>query len=384
MNLFVELLSARPNESPHLRINLHLFKYILEDHPSIVLRPFATSEMVVWYENALPKLLGNSQWQPVVVAKIWANPYLRILFNMVIAPTLFIKNKIDVAIWSTPGLIPPVPGTHQVQRLSNLLPIVDPLSYRNPLQRLFNFIAARVACRRCEMVVANTQYTRGYIMKYTGAPEHRIAVIPEATDENIVETLRPAQFPFEKTVDIVIPSGLYWHKHISLGLKVARLASKKIGRRLTVWILGGKHPAYHSHLLTEFSEEFSSGQFIYKGRIPKEEVWRAIASAKVVLYPSRYESFGIPPLEAMILGTPVLLSRIASHEEVCGQAATFHEPGSVEDATHKLIPLLAGADAQIQRQFEHVKKFSWRKITRQTVEQLEELLKENKSNARVV
>lgn len=98
------------------------------------------------------------------------------------------------------------------------------------------------------------------------------------------------------------------------------------------------------------------------GFVETEMAVKLMASATALIYPSRYEGFGLPVIEAMASGTPVICSEIASLPEVAGEAALFFDPGNVEElASH--LHLITTDDAYryalVQRGFERIKMFSW-------------------------
>ncbi len=91
--------------------------------------------------------------------------------------------------------------------------------------------------------------------------------------------------------------------------------------------------------------------------------------ASVFVYPSLYEGFGFPPLEAMHYGCPILVSNSSSMPEVVGQAGTYFNPHSQDDLSYKLDKILSTDELRIKNVklgFEQVKKFSWEKCVKET------------------
>lgn len=104
--------------------------------------------------------------------------------------------------------------------------------------------------------------------------------------------------------------------------------------------------------------------------------------ADVFVFPSFYEGFGLPPLEAMSCGIPVITSNVGSLPEVVGNGALFIDPRDESDLCQKLISVLFDAELRrnlIIRGQEQVKKFSWQHTARETLALYRELwIKENK------
>ena len=99
--------------------------------------------------------------------------------------------------------------------------------------------------------------------------------------------------------------------------------------------------------------------------------------ASVFVYPSKYEGFGIPPLEAMTIGCPVIASNISSIPEVVGKAGLYIDPDSLEDMKDKLLLILSGEKTRldfIHMGLEQQRKFSWKRCAEEHIKFYKELL----------
>jgi glycosyltransferase involved in cell wall biosynthesis len=99
--------------------------------------------------------------------------------------------------------------------------------------------------------------------------------------------------------------------------------------------------------------------------------------AKALVHPSLYEGFGLPPLEAMACGCPVVVSNVASLPEVCGDAAYYVNPYDVEsiaDGIHKVLTDEALRQSLIKKGLERAKLFSWEKSAKEHIKIFEEVL----------
>jgi len=95
-----------------------------------------------------------------------------------------------------------------------------------------------------------------------------------------------------------------------------------------------------------------------------------LKQATVFVFPSFYEGFGLPPLEAMSLGCPVVVSKTSSLPEVCGEAAEYVNPQrseSIAKALEKVLGSKTKREAMIKKGYEQAKKFSWEKCARETL-----------------
>lgn len=102
------------------------------------------------------------------------------------------------------------------------------------------------------------------------------------------------------------------------------------------------------------------------GRVPQEDLPALYANAKLFVFPSVYEGFGMPVLEAMRMGVPVLTSKRSSLPEVAGDAALYCNPESVDDLARTILNILGNKklrEVMIQRGHERSKRFSWDHFT---------------------
>ena len=125
----------------------------------------------------------------------------------------------------------------------------------------------------------------------------------------------------------------------------------------------------HHYLVDAGLEEFTN-QIQVIGYIDNREMPALMNMADLFLYPSKREGFGIPILEGMATGTPVLTSNVASMPEVAGNAAYLVDPFNVNDITQGLISILS--DEEIQKNLrkkglERAKEFSWERTAKATL-----------------
>lgn len=112
--------------------------------------------------------------------------------------------------------------------------------------------------------------------------------------------------------------------------------------------------------------------------VTSEELPQFYKNASCFVLPSLYEGFGLPILEAMQNGCPVITSNVSSMPEAAGDAALYVNPESAEDVSKKISQVLSDdklRNEMIKKGFEQVKKFSWEKTARETLKVLEEVAK---------
>ncbi|HID91867.1 TPA: glycosyltransferase family 1 protein [Candidatus Peregrinibacteria bacterium] len=112
------------------------------------------------------------------------------------------------------------------------------------------------------------------------------------------------------------------------------------------------------------------------GLVSEEKLLELYKNAKAYIFPSFYEGFGIPPLEAMAMKTPVIASTSSCIPEICGDAALYFDPNNQKELTKKLEELVKNKwleEKLIQSGLEQVKKYDWEKSAKIIIKQFEEL-----------
>ena len=118
------------------------------------------------------------------------------------------------------------------------------------------------------------------------------------------------------------------------------------------------------------------GRVHYLGYLNNEELANLYRGASCLVFPSFYEGFGLPPLEAMACGCPAVVSGVASLPEVCGDAAYYVNPYDVESIAEGMYKVLTDEDLRrslIEKGLERAKLFSWEKCAKEHLEVFEEV-----------
>ncbi len=126
----------------------------------------------------------------------------------------------------------------------------------------------------------------------------------------------------------------------------------------------------------EADQKPMSNRVLFTGRLSDEEVVGLYANAGALLFPSLYEGFGIPPLEAMSLGCPVLASNIAPAIEVCGDAAIYFDPYSTTEMVRAIKELLGSPERRsemIARGYSRANQYSWSRSAKLLYDAVERL-----------
>ncbi|MEA3459659.1 MAG: glycosyltransferase family 1 protein, partial [Chloroflexota bacterium] len=139
-------------------------------------------------------------------------------------------------------------------------------------------------------------------------------------------------------------------------------------------VIAGKRGWLYEGIFQRVEELGLEGQVVFTGYVAEEDLPALLSGARLLVLPSLYEGFGLPVLEAMACGTPVVCSNASSLLEVAGDAAILVDPLDVEELAAAMERVLRDKELQaemIERGFERAKRFSWEKCAQETLAVLE-------------
>lgn len=270
-----------------------------------------------------------------------------------------------------------------VVTIHDLIPIVLPLYRGSPLVRLYTRLVSASA-RRAHAIIADSNCSKQDIVHHLGIPAERVHVIYLAANTRF----RPVQNTDEVRGKYKLPerfilflSGYDQRKNVRVLIEAfSRLADLyKEGYRL---VLGGAVPDVDSpffpnpsRMVRESGLPGDAVQFI--GEVAEEDKPALYSSAAVFAFPSVYEGFGLPVLEAMACGTPVICSNTSSLPEVVGDAGLALDPQNVErwaDSLQRVISDSRRREAMRAAGIQQASKFTWDRTARETLQVYERLV----------
>jgi len=128
---------------------------------------------------------------------------------------------------------------------------------------------------------------------------------------------------------------------------------------------------FYERLAQKAKDMELSDKVIFPGFVPDEKLAALYRQAEAYVFPSFSEGFGIPGLDAMALGTPVICSNISTLKEIYGEAALYFDPYSKEDIAEKIGKVLTNEKLRqdlIKKGKKQAQKYSWQKMAKQTLE----------------
>ena len=285
-----------------------------------------------------------------------------------------------------PPLIPRLPT---VVTIHDIIPMRLPAYGPAGKVKLYMNLIARAA-KRADMVIAISQHVKKDITDVLHIPPDRIRVIYQATseeyqpitDQDKIKAAREKYGLGERYIFYI--GGLDQRKNVPQLVRAFAHLQAQIGDPNLQLFISGNPDKQKGPLFPDprpvAADLGMNGQIIY--RFVEEEDKAAIYSgARLFVFPSIYEGFGLPPLEAMACGIPVVCSNRTSLPEVVGNAALTVDPDNTNALVNAIHQVLTNdtlhADLSA-RSLERAKHFSWRKTAQETLMVYEEVLSRKK------
>ena len=242
-------------------------------------------------------------------------------------------------------------------------------------RRLAYRFVLRTVTRKAKKIIVVSENTKKDLQKLLKAPEERIEVIYNGVNPEFArpsETLRPDMM---KKLGIQKPYFLYtgvWrdHKNIVGMVKAFAELNKEIGNQYNLVITGRHNPSYKEIPDTIKAMDLENEVHLV-GLVSEDDVRALYQYALAYVFPSFYEGFGLPPLEAMLCGTPVAASNKSAIPEICGEGnVLYFDPYDIKDIKEKMRIIATDASVRqrlVDRGFERVKTFDWNKMATQVL-----------------
>ncbi|MCG2768156.1 MAG: glycosyltransferase family 4 protein [Anaerolineae bacterium] len=232
------------------------------------------------------------------------------------------------------------------------------------------------AVRRADRIIAVSESTRRDIVRLMGTPESKISVIYEGANpifrclenkEELRESLR-RKYGIQEDF-ILFVSTIEPRKNIPTLVRAFRQLLDDYHLDVSL-VLAGREGWRFDEVFNTIEELKLEDRVFCLGRVPTADLVWLYNTAKVFAFPSFYEGFGLPPLEAMACGTPVVASNVSSLPEVVGDAGLLVDPQEVDELTVALWRLMSDEELRedlIEKGLRRASTFSYEKMARETL-----------------
>jgi len=216
------------------------------------------------------------------------------------------------------------------------------------VERAYRSLTYDGAARHADRVIVVSEFVRGRALDLLGLDPARVRVTPLGLDH---ASLRPSNA--EREPFLLYPARPWPHKnHRTLYEALPLIRRERPELRLV--LTGGG----------DFGRVPDGVEVL--GHVPRPRLVELLQRASALVFPSLYEGFGLPPLEAMACGCPVACSNAAALPEVVGDAARLFDPRSPEEIAAAVLDVLAGPAPWIERGLACAARYSWDETARLT------------------
>lgn len=278
-----------------------------------------------------------------------------------------------------PPYLPPCP---YIVTVHDVLDYMYRATSHSGLRGTLHYYSTRFMLRHASRILAVSNFTKNDLSRLFGIPSHHIEVIYNAIDERFLQghaTAEERQFIAER-YQVNYPFILYAgrispHKNLVRIIEAfsslkAELSKDDLYGELKLIIIGDE-VSRHPDLRRTVVKSGVQNDVRFLGFVPIDVLRIFYDTAKVFVFPSLYEGFGLPPLEAMAHGTPVVTSNTSSLPEVVGNGAVLVNPENVFEirkALYRTLTDVALRDKLKNRGYEQVQRFSWESSVSRLIE----------------
>ena len=223
--------------------------------------------------------------------------------------------------------------------------------------------------KRASHIIAVSQNTKQDLMKYLKIPENRLSVIYNGIDHSI---FKPYDVKILDNPYILYVGSERPRKNLGrLFEAFAKVKSELPELKLVKAGAVGRSEEYRRNVMRKLDSLGITRDVIFVDSASRLDLAHYYSSASLLAYPTLYEGFGLPPLEAMACGCPVVTSNTSSLAEVVGKAGIMVDPYDVDGLAQAMKQVLTDdklRDDMVRKGLEQAKRFSWEKTVEQTLE----------------
>ena len=302
-------------------------------------------------------------------------------WDEVFLPAQVKMNSCDIFHLPQNGLGLPKPKTcSYVATVHDLIPLVMPdtcgKSYLDKFLQEMPYIL-----EKCDRVITVSNYSKQDIIKYFNLPEEKIKVIYLAADSRfrLIDKEKAWNFlkkEYSYSNDFILYLGGFSpRKNVDGLLEAYRRICRELPGYYDLVLLGASKDS-HYELKKKTEGMGIRDRVVFAGYVPYEHLPYFYNCSSLFVYPSLYEGFGLPPLEAMTCGTPTITADVTSIPEVVGDGAILTDPYNIDELAEKIYKTISDAEFREQLKEKALRRaynFSWKKTAIETIKVYEEV-----------
>jgi glycosyltransferase involved in cell wall biosynthesis len=221
--------------------------------------------------------------------------------------------------------------------------------------------------RRVRQVIAVSKATRDDIMRSFSIPEDRITVTYEGVDPGLTARVKPSSgsdrifgYPY-----FLYVGNAYPHKNLETLIDGFERYLRRSGDRDVRLVLVGPEDHFYGELMKRTRGTGTKDRIVFFGYAGDRALAGLYRFARLSVFPSLAEGFGLPPLEALVSGSPVICSDIPVFREILGSLAGYFDPNDPDEIASALSRRRSKVDGPVVQR--HLRRFSWRTMAQTTL-----------------
>lgn len=235
------------------------------------------------------------------------------------------------------------------------------------------FMFEKVA-HKADRVLCISDFTRNELLRYVKIEKEKLRVIHLGINKSLFKKDTRIEDKQNQKPYLLYVGNVKPHKNLQTLIKAFEMIKDCIPHDL---VIVGKKEGF----ITDDKEVIQlagklDNRVRFTGFIDERELVQHYSSADVFIFPSLYEGFGLPPLEAMACECPVIASNAASLPEVCGDAVLYIKPDDAKDIANKILLILSNnllRETLIEKGMKHVKLFNWKQSAQEIISVINEV-----------
>jgi glycosyltransferase involved in cell wall biosynthesis len=238
--------------------------------------------------------------------------------------------------------------------------------------------------KQADLVIATSENTRRDVIKHLGVPPERVHVVHAAAgeqfrpikDASAVATVTH-RYGLEPNRYLLTVGTLEPRKNQKRLVEVFHVLSQREAAQGLKLVLAGRKGWLYDDLFRRVEELGLREHVVFTGAVPEQDLPALMNGALLFIYPSLYEGFGLPVLEAMACGVPVITSNVSSLPEVAGDAAVLVNPCDVQELAEAIQHLITNREtrqALREKGFAQAGRFSWERAAVETLQMYSALI----------
>jgi len=256
--------------------------------------------------------------------------------------------------------------------MHDLIPLDRPEWFSPRFAAWYKWLLPRLA-KQVRHIIAVSEFTKHRVVELLAVPHEKVTVIPNGVDERFSPRPEEEILCMRQSLGITCPAYLLYvgnlepRKNLQRLLQAWAIAQSSLPPEIELVVAGAKGS---SLVFEECSLGALPARVQFTGYVADEQLPALYAGSLALVYPSLYEGFGLPPLEAMACGTPVVTSANTSLPEVVGDAAILVDAEDAESIADAIIRIASGDSLRGElrrRGLQRAKEFTWERTAEQTL-----------------